>query len=68
VTTAVSDERELDVELTPVERAELDEAVAEADHSDSVSSDVVLAELDRIARTAEHKSASPGRGHRRSEQ
>jgi hypothetical protein len=48
VTIAVNDEREAEVELTP---AELDDAIADADRSESVSSAVVLAELDRIART-----------------
>lgn len=52
VTIAVNDEREGDVELTPAELAELDDAIADADHSESVSSAVVLAELDRIARSA----------------
>jgi hypothetical protein len=52
VTIAVNDEREAEVELTPAELAELDDAVADADRSESVSSAVVLAELDRIARTA----------------
>ena len=52
VTIAVNDEKEADVELTPAELAELDASVAEADGSDSVSSVVVFAELDRIARTA----------------
>jgi len=52
VTIAVNDEREPEVELTPAELAELDDAVADADRSESVSSAVVLAELDRIARTA----------------
>ena len=52
VTLAVNDESEATVELTPAELAELDEAIAEADHSESVSSAVVLAELGRIARTA----------------
>lgn len=52
VTIAVNDEREAEVELSP---AELEEAIAEADRSESVSSAVVLAELDRIARTAKHK-------------
>jgi len=37
-----------DVELAPAELAEIDEAIAEADRSTSVSSVVVLAELDRI--------------------
>jgi hypothetical protein len=52
VTIAVNDERETEIELTAAELAELDDAVAEADRSESVSSAVVLAELDRIARTA----------------
>lgn len=52
VTIAVNDEREVDVELTPAELAELEGAIAEADRSESVLSAVVLAELDRIARTA----------------
>lgn len=52
VTIAVNDEREADIELTPAELAELDDAVADADRSDSVSSAVVLAELDRIAHAA----------------
>lgn len=55
VTIAVNDEREAEVELTPAEAAELAEAIAEADHSESVSSAVVLAELDRIARAAKDK-------------
>jgi len=46
----VNDEREAEVQLTPAELAELDDAIAEADRSESVSSAVVLAELDRIAR------------------
>ena len=45
-------EKEADVELTPAELVERDDAIAEADRSESVSSAVVLAELDRIARTA----------------
>ena len=49
VTIAVNDEREADIELTPEELAELDDAIVEADRSESVSSNVVLAELDRIA-------------------
>ncbi len=52
VTIAVNDEKETDVELTPDELAELDDAIAEAERSESVSSAVVLAELDRIARAA----------------
>jgi hypothetical protein len=52
VTIAVNDESEAMVELTPAELAELDEAIAEADRSESVSSAVVLAELGRIARPA----------------
>jgi len=50
VTIAVNDEREAEVELTPAELAELDDAIADADRSKSVSSAVVLAELDRITR------------------
>jgi hypothetical protein len=46
----VNDEREAKVELSPAELAELDEAIAEADRSESVPSAVVLAELDRMAR------------------
>jgi hypothetical protein len=49
VTIAVNDEREAEVELTAAELAELDEAITEADHSESVSSSVVQADLDRIA-------------------
>jgi hypothetical protein len=41
-----------EVELTPAELAELDDAITEADRSESVSSAVVLAGLDRIARAA----------------
>jgi hypothetical protein len=52
VTLAVNDEREAEVELTPAEFAELDDAIADADRSESVSSAVVLAELDRIALAA----------------
>ena len=52
VTIAVNDEREVDVELTPAELDELDEAIADADRTESVSSAVVLAQLDRIARAA----------------
>jgi len=52
VTIAVNDERDAEIELTPAELAELDDAVADADRSESVSSAVVLAELDRIARAA----------------
>jgi len=52
VTIAVNDEREAAVELTPAELAELDDAIAEADRSESVSSAVVLAELERLAGTA----------------
>jgi hypothetical protein len=48
VTIAVNDEREADVELSPAELAELDDAIAEADRSESVSSSVVLAQMDRI--------------------
>jgi hypothetical protein len=51
VTIAVNDEKEADVELSPAEMAELDDAIAEADRSESVSSALVLAQLDRIART-----------------
>lgn len=54
VTIAVNDERPGEIELTPAELAELDDAIAEADRSESVSSAVVLAELDRIARAAGH--------------
>ncbi len=50
VTIAVNDEKEADVELTAAEMAELDEAITEGDRSESVSSAVVLAELDRISR------------------
>lgn len=50
VTIAVNDESEAAVELSPAELAELDEAIAEADRSESVSSAVVLAELGQIAR------------------
>jgi hypothetical protein len=56
VTIAVNDERDAEIELTPAELAELDAAVADADadadRSESVSSAVVLAELDRISRAA----------------
>lgn len=52
VTIAVNDERDAEIELTPAELAELDDAIAHADRSESVSSAVVLAELDRIARAA----------------
>lgn len=52
VTIAVNDEREAEVQLTPAELAGLDDAIADADRSESVSSAVVLAELDRIARAA----------------
>lgn len=52
VTIAVNDERESEIELTPAELAELDDAVADGERSESVSSAVVLAELDRIARAA----------------
>jgi hypothetical protein len=52
VTIAVNDERDADIELTPAELAELDAALADADRSESVSSAVVLSELDRIARAA----------------
>ncbi|MEO8845410.1 MAG: hypothetical protein ABI704_27795 [Kofleriaceae bacterium] len=54
VTIAVNDEREAEVELTPLELAELDESIADADGSKSVSSAVMLAELDRIAGAAKH--------------
>ena len=50
VTIAVNDESEAAVELSPAELAELDEAIAEADRSESVSSAVVLAELGHIVR------------------
>ncbi|HWO23806.1 MAG TPA: hypothetical protein VNO30_33925 [Kofleriaceae bacterium] len=50
VTIAVNDEREAAVELSPAELAELDDAIAEADRSESVPSAVVLAELGRLAR------------------
>lgn len=53
VTIAVNDEREAEVELSPAELAELEEAIAEADRSESVSSAVVLAELDHIAPSRE---------------
>jgi hypothetical protein len=48
VTIAVNDEGETEVELTS---AELDDAIADADanHSESVSTAVVLAELDHLA-------------------
>jgi hypothetical protein len=51
---AKKDEREVAVELLLAELAELDAAIAEADRSESewVSSAVVLAELDQIARAA----------------
>jgi hypothetical protein len=52
VTIAVNDESEATVELSPAELAELDEAIAEADQSESVPSAVVLAELGQIARLA----------------
>jgi hypothetical protein len=52
VTIAVNDESEAAVELTPAELAALDDATAEADRSESVSSAVVLAELGKIARRA----------------
>jgi hypothetical protein len=52
VTIAVNDESKAMVELAPAELADLDEAIAEADRSESVSSAVVLAELGRIARPA----------------
>ena len=52
VTIAVNDEREAAVELTPAELAALDDAIAEADRSESMPSAVVLAELERLARTA----------------
>jgi hypothetical protein len=45
----VNNEREAALELTP---AELDDAIADADRSESISSAVVLAELDRITSTA----------------
>lgn len=45
-----ADENETAVELSPAELAELDEAIAEADRSESVSSAGVLAELEQIAR------------------
>jgi len=48
----VNDEREAEIVLTPAELAELaelDDAITDADRSESVSSAVVLAELDRIA-------------------
>jgi hypothetical protein len=52
VTIAVNDEKEAEVELTAAEMVELDQAIEAADRSESesVSSAVVLAELDRIAR------------------
>jgi len=52
VTIAVNDGRDAEVELTPEELAELDDAIADADRSESVSSAVVLAELDQIARAS----------------
>jgi hypothetical protein len=52
VTIAVNDERETEVELTPAELTALDDAIADADRSETVSSAVVLAELDRIADAA----------------
>jgi hypothetical protein len=45
VTIAVNEERQTEVELTPAELAELDDAITDADRSESVSSAVVLAEL-----------------------
>ena len=52
VTIAVNDESEATIGLTPGELTELDDAIDEADRSESVSSAVVLAELGRIARRA----------------
>jgi hypothetical protein len=52
VTIAVNDEQEREVELTSAELAELDDAIVEAGRSESISSVVVLAELDRIAHVA----------------
>ncbi|HSK03643.1 MAG TPA: hypothetical protein VK932_20465 [Kofleriaceae bacterium] len=49
VTIAVNDESEATVELS---LAELDDAVAEADRSESVPSADVLAELGRMVRAA----------------
>ncbi len=54
VTIALNDETAPEVELSLAELAELDEAIAEADRSESVSSAVVLAELDVIAGSAKH--------------
>ena len=50
VTIAVNDEREAAVELLPAEQAELDDAIAEADRSESVSSAILFAELERLAK------------------
>ncbi|MBL0215235.1 MAG: hypothetical protein IPQ07_15285 [Myxococcales bacterium] len=52
VTIALNDAPDSEVELSPAELGELDEAIAEADRSESVSSAVVLAELDQIAHSA----------------
>ena len=52
VTIAVNDESEAAVELSAAELVELDEAIAEADRSESIPSAVVLAELGQIARRA----------------
>jgi hypothetical protein len=48
VTVAMNDEHEGEVELSPEEIAELDAAEAEIDKGDFVTTDVVLAELERI--------------------
>lgn len=56
VTIAVNEEQEPEIELSPVELAELDDAIAEADRSESVSSAEVLAELDRIARAGRDRT------------
>jgi len=50
VTIAVNDEHDGEVELPADELVQLDDAIAEADRSESVSSAVVLGELDRIGR------------------
>jgi hypothetical protein len=51
-------ERDAEIELSPAELVELDAAIAEADRSESVSSEVLLTELDRITCAARNQSLS----------
>lgn len=48
VTVAVNDDVDVEYVPTPEEQAELDEAIAEVDRGESLSSEEVFARLDRI--------------------